>query len=348
MKIAQVNDISNVSSNLIAGLSLLGHETELFKLDLIGGKLPSWCKILVLLWRLREVHAINGYIKTGAFDVVHVHFAYLGWMGILGRYPYFLHCHGTDVRRNLHRFYQRPFIVHSLRVAQMVFYSTPDLAEHVLPVRPDAVWFPNPINIEAFTPDSDGKRLRQRPRVFFISELSQIKGVDREFEVIASLQRQVPEIEIAVMGCGTQFERYRHWPGITVLPRVPYNDMPARIRGFDVVVGQLKLGILSMSEMEAMACGVPVVGEFRYPEFYTEQPPIATGSTTEELVGAIIELLADEEMRLSLGKRSRGWVMRHHDYRQLASVLGSYYLGARSQHNPSPDVYQSDSELIRF
>jgi len=247
----------------------------------------------------------------------------------LGKYPYFLHCHGTDVRRNLNQFYQRPFIIQSLQRARMVFFSTPDLAEHVLPIRPDAVWLPNPIITKLFRPGSTSENdRRRRPRVLFISALSRIKGVERAFQVIDLVQKQVPEVEITVIGFGEQLRRYEQWPGITVLPRVPYEDMPTLIWDCDVVVGQLWLGILSMSEAEAMACGKPVVMEYRYPEAYAEPPPLLIGEPPEELAGQVIHLLDDTDAREDLGRRSREWVIKYHDYLRVTRILEAHYLEA--------------------
>ena len=127
------------------------------------------------------------------------------------------------------------------------------------------------------------------------------------------------------MGFGDQLQRYAQWPGITILPRVAYREMPALIQSSDVVVGQLHLGIISMSEQEAMACGKPVVGEFRYAGTYPESPPILTGEDPAELADQIIYLLDDREARQQLGARSREWVVKYHDYRKVAQLLESYY-----------------------
>jgi len=353
MKIAHVNDIAHVPATLAEGLRLRGHTVELFRLKLMGGKLPTWAKVLMLPWRGGEMRSVNRELRAGGFDVVHIHFAYLGWAGILGRYPYVLHCHGTDVRRNLNRFYQRPFIARSLQQAAQVFFSTPDLAEHILPVRPDAVWLPNPTNTDRFCPNGEQAFLSRQdadstpvpntarpPRVLFISALSRIKGVERAFQMIDLLQKQMPEAEIVVMGFGDQLPRYRNWPGINVLDRVPYEAMPSLIQSNDVVVGQLRLGIISMSEQEAMACGKPIVGEFRYPEVYDEPPPILTGDTAEELTGQVIRLLNDENARQAAGHRAREWAVKHHDYRLVAGLLESYYesnthLGAKGERRGS-------------
>jgi glycosyltransferase involved in cell wall biosynthesis len=327
LKIAQVNEIANVPSTLAKGLRLLGHDVEVLPLRLAGGKRSTWTKLLLAPVRLQEIRALNQRIRAGKFQVVHLHYAYLGWAGILGRYGYYLHCHGTDVRSGLHDPVRRPLVVRALQRAGRVFYSTPDLCEHIVPVRPDAVFIPNPIDTDHFRPGakSIGRGSLDRPRVLFISALSRIKGVESAFQVIEGLQTRAPGIEIAVFGFGDRLDAYRNWPGLTVLPHEPYADMPAIIRGFDVVVGQLRLGILSMSELEAMACGVPVVGDFRFPDAYREPTPLVSGTDPAAWTAHILRLLDDASARAEIGERSRQWVVSHHDYRTVAGAVDEYY-----------------------
>ncbi len=331
LRIAQVNEIANVPSTLAKGLRLLGHDVEVLPLKLVGGKRSTWAKLFLAPIRLQEIGAVNGRIRSGRYQVVHLHFAYLGWAGILGRYEYYSHCHGTDVRSGLHDPVRRPFVVRALQRARRVFYSTPDLREHVTPVRGDAVFIPNPVDTDLFRP-APGQRPRStgqpgggRLRVLFISALSSIKGVEKAFQVIEQLQREAPGIEIAVFGFGDRAGAYVDRPGITVVPHVPYHEVPAIIRSFDVAVGQLRLGILSMSELETMACGVPVVGEFRYPEVYEDPAPLVDGEDPNEWTAHVLRLLDSESLRAEIGERSRSWVVAHHDYRQVARLVDGYY-----------------------
>jgi glycosyltransferase involved in cell wall biosynthesis len=327
LKIAQVNEIAHVPSTLAKGLRLLGHDVEVLPLKLVGGKRPTWAKLLLAPVRLQEIRALNEHIRAGKFQVVHLHYAYLGWAGILGRYGYYLHCHGTDVRSGLHDRVRGPLVVRALQRAGQVFYSTPDLREHIVRVRPDAVFIPNPIDTDHFRPaaQSVGRRSSDRPRVLFISALSWIKGVEKAFQIIERLQTQAPGVEIAVFDFGDRLDAYRNWPGLTVLPHAPYAEMPEIIRGFDVVVGQLHLGILSMSELEAMACGVPVVGDFRFSEVYSEPTPLIVGTGPAEWTAHILSLVGDAAARAQIGERSRQWVVSHHDYRTVAGTVDGYY-----------------------
>ena len=52
LRIAQVNDIANVPATLIKGLRELGHQVELIRLELVGGKRSTGVKALLLPWRL--------------------------------------------------------------------------------------------------------------------------------------------------------------------------------------------------------------------------------------------------------------------------------------------------------
>ena len=319
-----MNNIANVPVTLAKGLECEGDDVEVITLRLIGSQQPTWVKVLLLPWRWQEIIELNRRIIAGAFDVVHLHYAYLGWAGFQGDYDYFLHCHGTDVRFGLYDLVRRSVTVRSICQAKRVFYSTPDLKEHVTAVRSDAVWLPNPVDTEQFCPLPRAEEGRRR--VLFISAMSRVKGVDKAFELIDLLRLEAPDVELAVFGFGDRLRRYARWPGVTVLPPVPHADMPEVINGFDVVVGQLHLGILSMSELEAMSCGKPVVGQFHYPECYEEQPPMLTGETPEEWAAGILRLLDSGEERAALGERARRWVVKHHDYRRVAHVLREFYL----------------------
>ncbi|MFQ5880724.1 MAG: hypothetical protein ACE5IZ_11210, partial [Dehalococcoidia bacterium] len=102
MRVAHVGDVANVASTLAEALKAIGHQAELLPVRAAGARHPLPIKALFLPHRLREGAAINHHLRDRRFDVVHIHVAYMGWLGIVGKYPYFLHCHGYDLRRNLH------------------------------------------------------------------------------------------------------------------------------------------------------------------------------------------------------------------------------------------------------
>src|SRR3990170_3212987 len=99
MRIIHVREVANVASTLVEGLQRLGHEAEVRPMRM--RRSDGALEVTGVPSRIIEASRINRYIRRGRFDVVHIHWAYMGWMAIAGRYPYFLHCHGFDLTRNL-------------------------------------------------------------------------------------------------------------------------------------------------------------------------------------------------------------------------------------------------------
>lgn len=327
MKILHVRDVAHVATTLVEGLRALGHQAEVRQLKVAGGQYPLPIKALFLPQRLLEGAAVNRYIGRQGFQVVHIHFAYMGWLGIVGRYPYFLHCHGTDLRWNLRRPLLRWLTVRALRAARRVYCSTPDLLDEVAGVRPDAVFVPNPVNTDRFRPLPQAAG--DRPRVLLISRLWDVKGPETAFAVARELRRRLPTAALDAFAWGPELGRYRGHPDVNLIPLVPYSEMPALINRYDAVVGQFSpLGAIGMSELESMACGVPVVSYFRYPHFYEEPPPLYSTNEVTKAVDQLVALLEDPALRRQLGEAGREWVLRYHSYLQVARLLEAEYAAA--------------------
>ena len=323
MRILHVNDIANVGATLVDGLVRLGHDAELRRLRLVAKRRSTRAKLLASPLRLQEWLAVNRQARSGGYDIVHIHFAYLGWIGILGRYPYFLHCHGSDVRRDLHDRLRRWPITTSLRRARAVLFVTPDLAPIVRPIRPDAIFLPDPVNTDRFTPDQTSEE--RPPRILIGSGFHAIKRVDIAFEAIHSLLARYPKVQVTAIDQGPERQRYYGTPGVTFVPPVPYQEMPALIRAHDLVVGQFGLGILSMVELESMACGKPVVCNFEYGDWYPEPPPVLSTSQPAQAADYLSALIENPVLRHERGQSSRAWLEKHHGYLTLAERLVQIY-----------------------
>jgi glycosyltransferase involved in cell wall biosynthesis len=86
-----------------------------------------------------------------------------------------------------------------------------------------------------------------------------------------------------------------------------------------VVLGQTRLGIAGMAELEAMSCGRPVVAWFNMGAAYTDPPPFFSPETPEGIARAAMELLDDPKARDEVGDRGRDWVVRHHQRDRIAA-----------------------------
>ncbi|MEQ3551238.1 hypothetical protein WIS52_12220 [Pseudonocardia nematodicida] len=194
-------------------------------------------------------------VQARRHDVVHVHSASTLAHSRFGAPRYVLHCHGTDVRTTQYDPARTASIVDGLRRAEAVLYSTPDLAEHVLGHRPDAVYLPVPIDVDAVP---EWSPVPGRPQVVFASRWSPDKGVDTQLAVARELRTRFGG-EVDVVGldwgpCSAEAARV----GVRLVPRSGHADYLALLAGAAVVVGQ-SAGILAASELEALAAGAPVV-----------------------------------------------------------------------------------------
>jgi glycosyltransferase involved in cell wall biosynthesis len=159
-------------------------------------------------------------------DLIHAHFcrsaAYASYAS--GK-PYIVHCHGSDVRSGINWLKRR-----CLKKANKVLVSTSDLLE----ILPDATWLPNPVDTERFKPlkEHGGNRVLYFPRWY--EDLTQrLKETCKRF----SYSLTAPKFY-----------------------SVPYEEFHLFLNGFDIFVDQLSIKSYSKTALEAMACGLPVIG----------------------------------------------------------------------------------------
>ncbi len=323
MRIFHIHDIANVGSTLVAGLRQIGYEAELCRLNLAAPHGSILTKLLVSPLRLQEMLRVNQAVRRGRYDVVHIHFAYLGWLGILGRYPYFLHCHGSDIRRDMKDWRRRWFIEKSLQRAQKVFFATPDLANLIYPLRPDAVFLPNPVNTDQFHPQA----IQTQPQVKILlgSAFYTVKGIELAMTGLQEVIRQYPEIEVTAFATGPEYPRYQGTSGVHFIPPVTHDEMPTLYHTHNFIIGQFKIGSLGMVELESMACGKPVICHYVDNELYTSSPPILNAQTATQITEKIAYLLKNRAELDTLGQKGRSWVLETHDYRLIASHLVALY-----------------------
>jgi len=332
MKILHVNDCAGVAANLVCGLQRLGVEVEIFEPTLGVDQKGKFRKALLPLIRIREAFQLRQLVKRKRFDIVHVHYARLAFMTLITGLPYYLHCHGSDLRLDLRRAGFRQLTLLAIRKAIKVFYVTPDLAAYLKPIRPDAVFLPNPINLDDFAIELGGGL--SIPRVLSISKLDRFKGVEQIIQTIELVWQRHPEIEVTMFNYGNQsdlarpfFKEHQCDKRLILLSHISHNQMRRLINSSDIVLGQQSkiASMLTLSELESMACGKPVVCSFKYPNVYPEPPPVLVSHTPEESSEHIVRLLDDSVLRQSLGRQGREWVAKYHEQKQIARQLLQYY-----------------------
>jgi glycosyltransferase involved in cell wall biosynthesis len=302
-----------VASEIGAGLRARGHEVTLFHPRLVGANLHPQVKPVTAPIRALDWLDLIRRIRQGNFDLVHIHYAYLGNVGALGGFPYILHCHGTDLRGGT--LVTRPLIRNALREARHVFYSTPDLGAYIAPVRSDGEFLPNPIDTNQFRCITPASR---RPTAFICCALTDVKGAGRLLNACKRLAADRPDIRITAIGGGDYTQAFQALPNVTIIARQPRWKLPALFNQHGIVIGQVKLGSAGMAELEAMACGRPVVTWFNELHAYADVPPYVTAVDGFDIASAVANLVDQPELRDELGQRGRAWVAEHHS---LAEVV---------------------------
>lgn len=287
--------------------------------------------------------------RARAVDLVHVHSgAMLKHTRYLGR-RFVLHLHGTDIRSLQYDPAWREAILRGVREADAVLYSTPDLAEHVLPLRADAELFPVPVAFGDLPP----KAQRPEPRIFFASRWEDVKGLEDQLAIARRLVERAPEgFEVVGLDWGPGAQAARE-AGVRLLPKMPNDEYLRTLASSALVVGQ-SAGILSSSELEAIALDVPVAAPLA-PGYYPDAPPVLGGETAwrnpEAVADAALAALAappalgepdapggpDEpgspDDARATDTRGSDWIRRTHDavlgYERLAKLY-SDLLDART------------------
>jgi hypothetical protein len=243
--------------------------------------------------------------QARAHDVVHIHSATtLGHARHAVR-RYVLHCHGSDVRSRQYDPDAGEMIRTGLATAEAVFYSTPDLAEHILPHRADAVLLPVPIDVTAL-PRWDP--LTTPPRVVFASRWEAVKGLpaqlDTAEQVVRALGRRADVVGLD-WGLAAADAAAR---GIRLVPRLDHTAYLRLLAGAHVVVGQAA-GILSASELEALGTGAPLAVPAPLTRYAGSAPPVYGSSprSVAEVVSALLDGSAAHDP-----EATRAWVAGHH------------------------------------
>lgn len=268
---------------------------------------------------------------------LHVHSAlarrHAGWS--FGR-RFALHLHGTDIRSRQYEEAHRNVVRGTVRDAHVVFYSTPDLREHVVPLRDDARLVPVPVPVPersaAEVPDAVRSVCGGREYIFFPSRWEEVKGGAAQIALARSLAAALtgPSAPVLLGLDWGPLAPEAAAAGVRLLPTMPHDRFLATVAGARLCIGQLS-GMLSASELDALASEVPLVAPLN-PRWYdgshpSLQVPPVVGGVDLDVGGAPDDLvdLALEELTSPEDRSSRAWVQEHHSPEAaLAEVLAGY------------------------
>ncbi len=317
VRVLHVNDCAFTAANLLAVAGQRGLPWEFQALAgaerWVGAAAQARRAVLGVSWlghlARRSLHV----------DLLHVHFATVVHHTRVIPRPYVLHAHGTDVRTLQYDPHYGPIVRRALTGARAVLYSTPDLAAHTVPRRPDALYLPVPIDVDALP------AWKPQPRVFFASRWDDSKGVEGQLAVARELARALGR-GVAIMGLdwGPGAAAARE-AGVQLVPRRGHSGYLALLARSQVVVGQ-SAGILAASELEALGIGVPLVMTARHGLYGAAPPPVLDGAGTAEVVAAVLAASANP-VAFAAAQQGPGWVRAHHSAADQVDRLLEIYSG---------------------
>jgi glycosyltransferase involved in cell wall biosynthesis len=257
---------------------------------------------------LRKMPVLLSFI--GKYDLIHFHYSSGLPFGVdfpLWRYlkkKAVMHHHGSDIRKKGEPWFYKKF-------AQRIFVSTPDLLEW----SPDAIWIPNPINIEFYSnycvkaEQNNAKGGIDPVKILHASSRRSLgwKGTEYVLQAIKKLKSEGYLIDLIMV------------------ENMPHNKALEYYKQADIVVDQLLVGWYGMLAQECMALGKPVCVYLRKDlEAYIPSHPMLN-TNIENIVDNLRLLIEDPCLRSDLGKSGRKFVERVHSSDKVARQLMDQY-----------------------
>lgn len=318
VRVLHINDAAFTAARILARAQRDGQPWSFFPRAVAD---PSWSGVSgqIRFAARGGMWAIKLMRASAKADLLHIHSgAMLKHLRFI-RKPFVLHLHGTDIRTLQYDPAWRDIILRGVRDARAVLYSTPDLAEHALPLRPDAIYMPVPIDLTGLPqlPAHAEKRL------FFSSRWEEVKGLKQQLKIAQKLRTiLLDDVELTGLDWGPGATAAGK-AGVRLVPKMSHEAFLQYLAHSAGVIGQ-SAGILASSELEALGIGVPVYAALK-PGYYPDSPPVGGGTDAWENPEALITAITaglNAPQDPDTGPR---WVERTHEAELAYKTLLELY-----------------------
>jgi O-antigen ligase len=331
-RVAVINDVAGMGRLQARVLNEAGYSADFIELPKPGARWSPFVKLLIMPLRLAMYLPVIGQVRRIAYDWLHIHFASQGFIGVLAGKPFFVHAHGADLHINLTNPLLRWVSRLAMQKATAIFYVTPELLQYLTEFRSKSYLLPNPLEPAFFEEISLPPSLR---KILIFTRLYPIKGPEEIFEATPELSELVSLTAVSWGPLSARLsDRYRKF--VTFINRVPHEQIPSMVDGFDAVIGQMRLGILSLSELESMARGRVVFMHLDRSLYMDDPPPVVDVADAAGLVAAVRRLQQDPAEMSRLARAGREWVARHHSAENYLRILRGVYATSGLPLSPVP------------
>lgn len=326
-RIALVHDVAGIAKIQAELLRGAGHEVDEIDLPDVGAAWRWPVKGVSLPVRFAAYMPTVNRIRRSHYDVLHVHWLTHGVVGVLAGRAFFVQAHGSDLHLNLNNPVYRWVTRRVLNRAKRVFYVTPNLRSYLENYAEKAMYLPNPVDLRGVAHSWPAPTVVSKLLIF--ARLDPVKGVDRIFPAATGLRRLA---EVTAIDWGPQARDYVRGYGDTVhfVKPIPHAQIGEFLKEFDVVIGQMRQGILSLMEIEALAAGRPLITAIDWSLYMDDPPPVVAAGTPDEIVAAVQRLKNSPGELAALSKAGRDWAFRNHSYKRHLQLLEAAYFGDTS------------------
>jgi glycosyltransferase involved in cell wall biosynthesis len=235
--------------------------------------------------------------------------------------PYGIHFHGSDIRdwRQSHTLWRSMVKLIEYRVLKQAKYvaaSTPDLITYVRPLRPDSFFIPNPIDFQVFNRSVSKIWLEKAPVFLSPHRMDRTKGHELIWKAISKTRNDFVLLQ-PDWGWEPYWSRLKKDApkNVEFIPLIPRSKIASYYISVYGVIGQMNLGVVGMSELEAAACGTPV---FCYTN---DSSPFLPKSKDPSILAKYIDnLIENRAFRQSLIGNELAYVKERYDAKMVSEL----------------------------
>lgn len=198
---------------------------------------------------------------------------------------------------------------------------------------------PNGVDTELYRPDYES---RQGNRVVAVGRVERHKGLHLAAEALRGLDAHLTVVGPAPPG--PYVEGLRRYPWVTLTGSVPEEVLVRYLATADVYVHPSYSEAMSLAVLEAMACGLPVVGTYACEGQvnHGENGLIVGGGSSDEAVvslgEALSKLLTEDQFREAMARNSRKLAEERYRWPVVAAGVERVYHRALDQIDASSGV----------
>ena len=308
-RIALVNDVAGVAKLQAVALKEAGYEVDVVGLPQTGANWLWPAKAASIGIRLAAYAPIALMLRRRSYEWLHIHYVPHGVIGLMSGVPFVVQAHGSDLHVNVNYPAMWRLGQMIMKRAKAIMYVTPNLRNYLDGFEEKSFLLPNPIDASFF-------QIRRVPthvgKVLIFARLDPVKGVQQIFEFAEEIAK-VAEVSALDWGPLARDYRQRYGRYVKFVRLVPHDRVAELLSDYDCVIGQMHQGILSLSELEALAAGRPVITRLNAELYPDDTPPVVNVRSAEEIVQALQLLKSGDGATLGrLGRAGQDWVQRHH------------------------------------